>query len=798
MDYIAHIRNADGKIQSVDEHLKGVQALAEQFGSKIEVKHLAGLAGLLHDTGKYSDSFRNYIIEAVNNPKNPPRKGSIDHSTAGGKYLFNKIHEKQDSKCKLIAEIVGNVIISHHSGLQDFLGPELSSDYLRRVGEKELLEYDDAISNFLKASISEEKLNEYIKFGLLEIENIIKKQKTSEQVFLTIMFLTKYIFSCLIDADRTNTRMFEEDEKETPEINSGQLFNKYYEKLLYHLEELQKHKESVSPINVLRAKMSDQCDEFGGKPSGIYTLSIPTGGGKTLASLRYSLKHAIEHKKERIIYVVPYTTIIEQNADEVRKILDENLNVLEHHSNIVEEVEGEGNYVKDKLYNLAKDNWDSPIIFTTMVQFLNVFYSSGTRNVRRLHNLANSIIIFDEVQSVPIKCVSLFNEALNFLKNTCNTSILLCTATQPALDFVKHGIEKIDGEIIENINLVRTAFKRVNVIDKTTSAGWDTDGLSEFIGEEIKNVSSLLVILNTKTVVRSLFEKLENQKEHGVLIFHLSTSMCAANRKAVLKDVKDALKNKQKVICVSTQLIEAGVDISFDCVIRSLAGLDSIAQAAGRCNRHGKDPIRNVYVINHNEERLSQLKEIKIAREITSAIFKDMKKDPELFDGNLLSGESLELYFKRYYTELEIDLNYYVPKLEKELIELLSTNQQYRDGYRNKYQQNLPLVMGMSFKTAAKYFNVIENKTTSIIVPYKGGSDIIADLNGDISISDMYNLLKKSQQYIVNIFEYEKDLLKDDIVPLCDGKVLALKETSYDKVFGINYQGDGRMDSLFS
>src|SRR5690606_4496420 len=292
----------------------------------------------------------------------------------------------------------------------------------------------------------------------------------------------------------------------------------------------------------------------------------------------------------RIIYVVPYTTIIEQNAKEVRDILKANDYLLEHHSNVIDDELNDDEFIdyksyqKNKKIKLAKDNWDVPIIFTTMVQFLDTFYKGKGRNIRRLHNLTNSVIIFDEVQSVPVNCISLFNETLNFLKDFGNSTILLCTATQPALQYVQKNIS-IDDELIDDLTIVTKDFKRTNIINFLKDEGWTTEDLTEFVQEQIQHVNSVLVILNTKSVVRKLYHELQNS---DVRVVHLSTSMCAAHRKAIISEMRDMLKRKEKLLCISTQLIEAGVDVSFECVIRSLAGLDSIAQAAGRCNRHGE------------------------------------------------------------------------------------------------------------------------------------------------------------------------------------------------------------------
>lgn len=801
-DYIAHIRQSDGGIQSVHEHLFGVKELATQFGREIGVEHIAGLSGLLHDLGKYSDRFREYILEAVNNPDHPPKRGSVDHSTAGGKLLYEEFHLNNRSVPeKMIAEIIGNVIISHHMGLQDFLTPDMESDYLKRVEEKIIEDFPEVKEAFYQSVASKEDIKTYLSNSEHELIDYLKQNINGSQMNksqLTLMFLTKYIFSCLIDADRTNTRCFEENTSVSVSNESGELFKSYYKKLNDYLDELGSDSRSKTTINLLRAKMSKECDDFADHPSGIYTLSIPTGGGKTLASLRYALNHAVKQKKKRIIYVVPYTTIIEQNAEEVKRILDDRENIIEHHSNIIEHDDSDDNphYLKDKAVKLARDNWDTPIIFTTMVQFLNTLYSDGTRNVRRLHNMANAVLIFDEVQSVPIKCISLFNEALNFLKNTCHSGILLCTATQPALNFVEKKIDSIDGEIVQDLDQVTEAFKRVEIVDKTSSQGWNTDDLSHFVLDQIRESSNVLVILNTKTVVRKLFNQLKEDYP-DLLVYHLSTSMCAAHRKDILTNVRKALDNGEEVVCLSTQLIEAGVDISFKCVIRSLSGLDSIAQAAGRCNRHGEDPIRNVYIINHNEENLAYLKTIKVGAEITNKILLDRKSGRGLKD--ILSSQALKLYFENYYEELKTELDYYVPSLDKYIYELLNSNQTYKEAYQHKTGKPFPLLLNTSIKTAGRYFDVIDNQTTSLLVYYKEGAELIADFNENLTIEEMTKLLKKAQQYTVNVYRHEINELSrnNNIISLREGKILALRENAYDMDYGVNIEGDGAMEAHF-
>lgn len=801
MESIAHIREKDKTVQTVEQHLHEAKALAEGYGSNVNMKHICGLAALLHDAGKLTEEFRNYILKAVNDPEFSPKRGSVDHSTAGGKLLFDHFHTEDRSNpyYLILAEVVGNAIISHHSYLHDYLDSHLESPFLRRVRDKELTNYDQANQLFFEKVTSEQTYKEYVTKAVGELEALLK-HTSPENYPKTLHFITKFVFSTLIDADRTNTRLFEENKK--PEcVDIQSLMSTYYDKLVDKLNEFQSHPESSNPINQLRASMSDQCDKFAEKPSDIYTLSIPTGGGKTLASLRYALKHAKLYKKKRIIYIVPFTTIIEQNAQEVRDIIQDEENILEHHSNVMTETAEDHEHldgitsVEEKL-RLAKDNWGAPIIFTTMVQFLNVFYEKGSRNVRRLHRLSDAVIIFDEVQKVPVNCISLFNESLNFLKNTCKSSIVLCTATQPALDFVDYKLDvPKENEMIKEIEKVNEAFKRTTIIDQSSEGPMDLNGLHEFVTNKVQTENSLLVILNTKSTVKDLYLLLKESR-HDVLIYHLSTSMCAAHRKQLLKEIRERLDNNERIICVTTQLIEAGVDVDFDCVIRSIAGLDSIAQAAGRCNRHGKKEVKHVYLIDCQDEKLTRLKEIQKGKDISRKLLKGLSTVPEDAGKDILSHSVMERYFQEFYTDLRQDLDYHIPNLDVKMTDLLFNDRsesEWVSSLLSKRNVAPATYLVTSYRTAAEHFKVIDNLTTSVLVPYQDGEEIIADLNGDESHDDLSRVMKKAQHYTINIYSHQKQELErlGALVSYLDGSVLVLKDGFYDQEFGLDIEDEG-------
>lgn len=787
MEYFAHIRH-DQKIQTVKEHLLGTQSLAESYGRKLGIQHITGLAGLLHDLGKYTQAFRTYLLEAVSHPENPPKRGSVDHSTAGGKLLYDLFHIS-GNLVFILAEIVGNAIISHHSCLQDFLSPSLTSPYLKRVRDKPLQEFERCKQLFFQQVMNERDLREYVKQASKELESFLVRTEP-EDYEKSLMFLTKFIFSALIDADRTDTWQFENNWSSTEAWDTARLFANYEKHLHKKFDKLQKQFNGNPKIQYWRQQFSKQCGDFAKRPSGIYKLSIPTGGGKTFASLLYALKHAQYFQKKRIIYVLPYTTIIEQNANEVRKALGDTPYLLEHHSNLIEDRDEDD---KNPKWKLAKDNWEAPLIFTTMVQFLNVFYAYGTRYIRRLHNLSESVIIFDEVQKVPIHCVSLFNQALNFLKSNCRTSIVLCTATQPALDFVEKKLEiETDAEMISPNPSITEAFRRVQIVDQATQGTFDNEQLSQFITEKMKEVQSILVILNTRSVVKKLYLILKNKKI-GIPIYHLSTSMCAAHRIHTLEKVRDHLKKGEPVLCISTQLIEAGVDISFDCVIRSLAGLDSIAQAAGRCNRNGKNPNQNVYVIDHVEENLDRLPEIQIEKRITKQIFRHIHQG--FLEQDPLSTQAMNRYFQQFYAEHQLKLEYPIPSIQQNMTDLLMATRETNENrkkFEHEKKQTIPLFLLNSYGTAAKHFRVIDDFTTSVIVPYAEGQTLIEKFCSSQSMRQFEESLWKAQQYTIDLFDFEKQQLvqQNELFALDGEKLLVLCESAYSDEVGLDLDGE--------
>jgi CRISPR-associated endonuclease/helicase Cas3 len=662
---------------------------------------------------------------------------------------------------------------------------------------EELTHINEALSHV--DSAERKRLDDLLSKGLLTKHlsqklKALKENNDSKETFnFKIGLFVRFLFSCLIDADRIDAADFE--------LPDNILLRNYAKSfswvvLIERLNNKLKAFENKTDVEVLRNQVSQQCFRFSNKPRGIYQLTVPTGGGKTLASLRYALNHALKNTMDRILYIIPYTSIIDQNAEEVRKILEErnaqgkylDLIVLEHHSNLTPEKE-------TRRQNLLTENWDAPIVFTTSVQLLDAFFGSGTRSARRMHQLANSVIIFDEVQTIPVRCVHMFNVALRFLVNDCGSTVVLCTATQPLLDKVEPPQRALtissDQRMMPDEAELFKKLKRVEVHDCRKIGGWSEKEIAELAKQELQNTGSVLVVVNTKIAARDICQKLKDIRQTD--IYHLSTNMCPAHRMKVLNNVKDHLSIKQPVICVSTQLIEAGVDIDFGSVIRYLAGLDSIAQAAGRCNRHKLREIGNVYIINPRKENIDKLLDIRIGIEKAERVLDEYKNNPEVFDKDILGPKAMEQYYKYYFYDRKDEMNYPVGSKsvvgrEDNLFELLSTNRQSVQEYQrtnNNSSSHLPL--RQSFHTASKAFHAIDSPAQGVIVPYEEGKAIISELCSTDDIKKQHKLLHAAQRYSVNLFPHEWKKLEKTIHEVREGAgIYYLDEQYYSPDFGLS------------
>ncbi len=822
MEYIAHAKkNSSAEkgfdIHLLEKHLCGVADKSKLFALKIGLEMQGEVIGLLHDLGKYSSTFQNYIRSAVGlvNPDTDDfvdaagLRGRIDHSSAGAQYIWNAL-KSQGKQEKMVAQMLALCIASHHSGLIDCLTSEGEDKFSQRMTKPEekchLRETESSANREIiltaRNILGSQNLITHLIKKIKEIYQYAGGQNTIFHFHVGL--LVRYLFSCLIDADRLDTANF----FESPEQAKCRQLGKYigWEPLINRLDRKLNSFAAEKEIDRIRADVSNRCLEKSKKPKGLFTLTVPTGGGKTLASLRFALHHAQKHKLDRIIYVVPYTSIIDQNADEVRNILEDSyLNkrgsvVLEYHSNLV--FEENKTQWREKL---LAENWDAPVIFTTSVQFLECLFSGGTRNARRMHQLANAVIIFDEIQTLPIRTVHMFNNAINFLTKTCGSSVVLCTATQPLLGEVskEKGCLSINSsnELVEDTQKLFSDLKRVEIIDKTKSSGeWSDGEIVALANDEICSSGSCLIIVNTKPKARAIFEQCK-KNIHIVSRYHLSTNMCAAHRLKILKEIKEKLKDKEPVLCVSTQLMEAGVDIDFGSVIRSVAGMDSIAQAAGRCNRNKENIIGHVYIVNPESEQTQMLPDIATGKDVSERVFREL---PEI-DGDLLHPKAMKRYFEYYFFNRKDEMSYGVGgKLgaaQDTLLNMLSENTRAYDEYRRINKSQFPsILLQQSFMTANKKFKVIGAGTQGIIVPYsKEGKDIISGLCSAFDLEKDYKLLNRAQRYTVNVYPNMIKKLSDEgaIYEAQENPgIYCLREEHYGEDFGLSEDRVNRMEFL--
>jgi CRISPR-associated endonuclease/helicase Cas3 len=608
-------------------------------------------------------------------------------------------------------------------------------------------------------------------------------------------FLTRFLFSALIDADRLNSAERKPNAK--PE----------WLPLIEILEDYLSNLMVKNRIDQIRTAISSACFNFAGREKGLYQLTVPTGGGKTLASLRFAMHHANQHKMDRIIYVVPYTSIIDQNARVARSVfanLEKNGRsiVLEHHSNLTPEQDTSQN-------KLLAENWDAPIIFTTAVHFLETLFAAGTRGVRRLHQLANAVIIFDEIQTIPLRTVHLFNNAINFLVDQGSSTIVFCTATQPLLHEVdpKKGTVRLttDSQMMSDVGALFKELHRATIEDRCKPGGWTDDEVAETALHQLEEAGSVLIIVNKKAQARELFRRLHGKTEH---VYHLSTSMCPAHRTATLDKIKTCLNPNSPVpvICISTQLIEAGVDVDFGSVIRYLAGLDSIAQAAGRCNRNGLRPTGSVLIINPANENLDRLPEIRKAKEVTERVLHEFHSDPAAFDDNLQSPASMNRYYLYYFFQRAHEMDFPLSPRDigrdDTLLSLLSTNSHSVNAYQSLQKHSPSIHLRQSFMSAAKAFKAIDSPTEGVIVPYGAeGERIITELCTASRFDEKLHLLKKAQRYAVNLFPNEFETLKKmrRLYETWEGSgILYLDSRHYSEQFGVSTDEVSEMKALIA
>ena len=699
------------------DHLRAVADMAagfsESFDSANITQRWAYLAGLWHDLGKYRPGFQRYLSQSDDPDAHIEGKvGGREktHSAAGALWAIRKLGEAHGPNGAMAARVLAYLIASHHAGLYDWDG-----------GLKERLDEADCQTELAEALAAHppESIRNHGDF----VPYLRQIPGGSDGFALWVRLL----FSCLVDADFLDTEAH---------FDAGQPARREgfpsLDKMLIAFDAHMTAKASTAddtPVNTLRADILRQCREKSALPSGFFSLTVPTGGGKTLSSLAFALKHAQAHGKRRVIYAIPYTSIIEQTADVFRGVFkalgDEVL--IEHHSQA-------DSAEKDETARsrLACENWDAPLVVTTNVQLFESLFAAKTSRCRKLHNLVGSIIVLDEAQQLPPEFLQPILDVLNLLVKHYGVTVVLCTATQPALNTTEYfdasknlrGLDQV-REIIDDPDALFDALKRVDV---ELPKDWQTPTPWTDIAAQLSAEDCVLAIVSTRKAARELQRLLPP----GTL--HLSALMCGAHRKAVIDHIKARLEAKrddqdlQPLRVVSTQLVEAGVDIDFPVVYRALAGLDSIAQAAGRCNREGRLEGKGRVVVFVPPER-PPLGHLRKGAEACISTLHENKADP-------LARPLFATYFRQFYHSVNLD--------GKDVCRLLTVE---------------PKTLGVQFRSAAEAFRLIDDQdSATVVVRYAAHREELDKLLLTLASKGPERwLMRKLQRYTVSIHKRVAD-----------------------------------------
>ncbi len=816
-------KTEDGRTQTLRAHCMAVAGYAAQTGAGFGMPALMRLCGLLHDMGKVSHAFQAYLAEG-----NRQKRGTVSHAPQGAVFARARWGRSGGKPgAPLTADLIAIAICAHHGKLPDLLnstGDAFLEDALLPTRFDTATEGEPLpvlAARFYEAVAPEAELDALFEAARAETFALVRGKLADTVSALAAQagnapstkarngllgLLQRSIFSALIDADRWDAYRFEAGlGTEAPMLPP---WDAWAARLESKLAGFSRDK----PIDHLRAAIAEECLSHGGDGAGTYRLRVPTGGGKTFSSLRFALAAARQAGMERVVYAAPYKTILEQTAQEFRTVLGQEDFILEHHSDVVfEPEEGKNADQGEKLrrYELFTQRWNRPLVLTTMVQLLNTLYAGSSASVRRFAALSKSVIILDEVQCIPVSCWYLVTLAIRYLTDIAGCAVVLCTATQPLWEKLKAYPLPTPIPMIRDEERLYQAFRRVRLRDRTGEGAFPPERLADEVLQAQQTAGSALCILNTKATALALYEALSTRKPAGVPLYCLTTYQCPAHRLRLLNEIRERLAARQPVLCVATQLIEAGVDVSFGLTVRALAGLESVTQAAGRCNRHGErgqGELGEVWLVCVAEEKLGSLQQIADAQQRTRFTLAWAARMPAAAGEDLLSPAVLEGYFKRLINDEERKGTLRYPLTSKNhginanLIDLLGSNDMGRGAYKDRHaQKEYPGNMAQAFATAGRYFTPLDACTYPVLTPWGEGARIICQLQTETDIRTTRALLRQAQPYSVAVYKHDLDLLLQNhaLSLLPDASVYVLAPAYYQAELGLTTQRQF-MEPLYS
>ena len=682
----------DGRVQSLEDHLEGTRSLAEGFGAGMGLGAEAGLLGKIHDEGKDTAAFQDYI--------HGRKHRRVDHSTAGAKSFWENGH------IGWLQLIGGFCVAGHHTGIPD-------------LGSKVDCAGTSTLNGRMKKCIPSIRHPQryLIDSTCLDVDHL--NTFIENRNALDVMILTRMLFSCLVDADFLDTEAFMNNQP----VRKNEFSSlKEIAAMFWSRLEEDGYFRPKNALNGKRCEILHTCMQKGEGKQGLYSLTVPTGGGKTISSMAFAMKQAMKWHKERIIYVIPYLSIIEQTADVFRALLG-NHAVLESHSQVdydslPEEGSEEAGRVAESM-KLAAENWDAPVVITTNEQFFESLYANKTSRCRKLHNIANSVIILDEAQMMPVDFLKPCLHVLEQLVHYYGCTVVLCSATQPELGryLQKNPIQKNPIEIMENVGELFQFFKRVT---------FDIDGETDYaeIAKKLDECEQVLCIASTKKEAEKIVELLDGEA------MYLSTNLCPAHRREIIREMKTRLRDGNPCRVVSTSIISVGVDIDFPVVYLQYTGLDSLIQGAGRCNREGRQSLQksraHIFWTKESKKSLFMRKE----KQVTDMIRKKYNAE------EMTEPSAIRTYFENWYQSNEGNLDY--REIEK-------------------------LAQSLSFAEIGKRFHLIQDSTKSVFIPFDEKARNIKEqlMMGNRS----RQLMRAAGAYMINV-RYSKAQGQSDFMKL--------------------------------